>query len=83
MTSYLCILSSQPVFQNYSTHLANLVYLCFAVVLLQIDSFFNPRSSKDMVTATDALLKAKTTKQPAQFGEIDIGVRPAFQNLRQ
>ncbi len=36
-----------------------------------------------MVTATDALLKAKTTKQPAQFGEIDIGVRPAFQNLRQ
>jgi len=41
---------------------------------LQVQHFFDPAFSEQMMTATNALLKTKASQQVAKILELDVGV---------
>ncbi len=58
------------------THLVPLGLVPFA---LEVDPFFDPLFSEEMVTASCPLLESETAKQMTSLVELDVRVRRTFQ----
>jgi hypothetical protein len=70
------------VLQDYCPDLLDLIGLGVSPLALQVHTFFDSRSSEQMVTSPCSLLETKIQEQAAEIVEIDVGVRATAEQLR-
>jgi hypothetical protein len=80
ITSYLNIALSKSVFENYVSHLFDLIRLSVCARGLQIQDFLHSTLCEDVMIPTNSLGKAEFPEKSTHRGKRDVGVRRTAQD---